>query len=278
MNQRDSAWPRLNALAAEQDVSVALLQEARRPTSALDGWQVHPPIGEQERWRITVPGRYRAADGTLKPTRRNFASALASRDGVVVPREPTELHDVVDGEFACSHPGQFAVGDVAIDGGPRVTVISLYGIWDRMLDSGTMFPEATLHRAISDLTPVFQERANDYVLVAGDLNLYSYSDGTVWGRRGMTVFERLAAYGLETCGPFRRDDEPRLARCPCPDPACRHVHTFLYQSKPTNRPHQLDFFLATPALRERLRDCWADPDPHWPLHSDHRPIFAAFDL
>lgn len=31
-------------------------------------------------------------------------------------------------------------------------------------------------------------------LVAGDLNLYSYSDGIIWGRRGMTVFERLPCH------------------------------------------------------------------------------------
>ncbi|WP_100422554.1 endonuclease/exonuclease/phosphatase family protein [Sediminihabitans luteus] len=278
MNQRDSAWSRLDVLAEQHDVSVALLQEARRPADARGGWQLHPPVEDAGRWRIAVPGRYRAANGSLKPTRRHFASAIASREGLVVPRDPSALHEVVDGEFARSHPGQFAVGDIQTDRGARVTVISLYGICDRMLDSGTMYPEATLHRAISDLTPIFQERASDYVLVAGDLNLYSYSDGTIWGRRGMTVFERLAAYGLDVLGPFRRPDEPRLERCPCPDVDCRHVITFLYQSNPKNRPHQLDFFLATPRLRDRRRECWADPDLEWPQHSDHRPILTAFDV
>ena len=60
-----------------------------------------------------------------------------------------------------------------------------------MTDSGNLFVEATLHRAISDLTVVFQQRAAAYVLVAGDLNLYSYSDGTVWGDRAMTVLSPL---------------------------------------------------------------------------------------
>jgi hypothetical protein len=123
----------------------------------------------------------------------------------MTPREPTELHDAVDGDLACSHPGQFAVADVDLDGGRRLTVVSLYGIWDRMLDSGDNYVEATLHRAISDLTVVLQERSAEYVLVAGDLNIYSYSDRTMWGDRRLTVLSRFAAYGLEICGPFRRD-------------------------------------------------------------------------
>jgi hypothetical protein len=28
----------------------------------------------------------------------------------------------------------------------------------------------------------------------------------------------------------------------------------------------------------RLTSCWADPDPDWMAHSDHRAIFATFDL
>jgi exonuclease III len=77
---------------------------------------------------------------------------------------------------------------------------------------------------------------------------------------------------------FRPDGEPRLERCPCPDPACRHVNTYLNGSNPRHRPYQLDYFLATPQLRERLTSRWADPDPRWFMHSDHRAIFATFDL
>ena len=116
------------------------------------------------------------------------------------------------------------------------------------------------------------------ILVAGDLNLYTYPVGNALVDRSLTVWSRLAAYGLEICGPFRPDDEPRLARCPCPDRACRHVNTYLNGSNPKNRPYQLDYFLATPSLRERLTGCWADPDPDWMTHSDHRAIFASFDL
>ena len=157
------------------------MQEAKKPQQLQDGWRTHPTLDDDQRWRIAVPRFYRAANGAINQTRRWFASAVvATGDRLIAPREPVELHQVVDGAFACSHPGQFAVGDIDLDDGGRLTLVSLYGIWDRMTDSGNLFVEATLHRAISDLTVVFQQRAAAYVLVAGDLNLYSYSDGTVW--------------------------------------------------------------------------------------------------
>ena len=211
MNQRLQAWQRLRNLTRKNGASLALLQEARWPGKVEDDWRIHPPVGDTERWRIAVPRFYLAADGSQKPTRRYWASAVA------------------------------ATG-----------------------------------RAISDLSVVFQDPEADLILVAGDFNLYNYPVGDA--DRSQTVWSRLAAYGLEICGPFRPGDEPRLARCPCPDRACRHVNTYLCGSDPKNRPYQLDFFLATPLLRERLIGCWADPDPDWMAHSDHRAIFATFDL
>ncbi|MBM3673039.1 MAG: hypothetical protein FJW86_12790 [Actinobacteria bacterium] len=279
MNQRKDAWAHLEDLARAHDIRLALLQEAKRPNETLAGWQVQPPPSDEARWRLSVPRFFKTKDGKLEETRRWFCSAIASTgDLQVEAREPLELHEAPDGTFACSHPGQFAVANVKLDDERVLTVVSLYGIWDRMEDSGQIYPEATLHRAVSDLTSVFQHASSEYVLVGGDLNIYSYSDGSVWGDRGMTVLSRLAAYGLEICGPLRPEHEARLERCPCPDTSCRHVHTYLHQSKPENRPHQLDFFLATPALRDRLQSSWADPDPTWWTHSDHRPIFASFDI
>ncbi|CAN5611361.1 hypothetical protein BH24ACT26_BH24ACT26_23320 [soil metagenome] len=287
MNQQVQAWTHLGDLAEHHHVSAALLQEAKNPKALPTGWTSNPPASEDrddDLWRISVPRYYRAEDGELRETRRWYASAVISTAVISTngpelrPRVPLPLHQAADGEFACSHPGQFAVSDVCVDGAPVLTLVSLYGIWDTMIDSGDKYAEATLHRALSDLTPLFQERAARLVLVAGDLNLYSYSDGSIWGNRWMSVWSRFKAYDLEICGPFRPDGEPRLDRCPCPDPECRHVNTYLYKSNTTSKPHQLDFFLATPALCKRLVEVWADPDPTWPSRSDHRPIFATFDI
>lgn len=252
MNQRLQAWQRLRDLTRESGASIALMQEARRPANVEDDWRIYPPVGDTERWRTAVPRFYRAADGSQKPTRRYWASAGAATGGTSVRfRETMELCLVVDGGFACSHPGQFAVGDLDIEAGRRLTVISLYGIWDPMPGSRDRYVEASLHRAISDLSVVFQAPEADLILVAGDFNLYNYPVGDA--DRSQTVWSRLAAYGLEICGP--PGDQPRLARCPCPDSACRHVNTYLHGPNPTNRPYQLDYFLATPPLRERLHRC-----------------------
>ena len=250
MNHRAEAWPHLHDLVAKHQVAAAMLQEARNPRSLPDGWTSNPPVtdtNDNEAWRLAVPGWYRARSGELKKTLRWYASAVVTPPGIeAVPRIPLSLHKAPDGEFAVCHPGQLAVTDLPLDDGRSLTVISLYGIWDTMLDNkDRRYTEATLHRAISDLTPIFQERSAQLVLVAGDLNLYSYSDGTVWGDRWMTVLSRFAVYGLEICGPFRPDDEPRLDRCPCPDADCRHVNTYLYNADQASKPHQLDFFRLT---------------------------------
>lgn len=279
MHQRDDAWARAAELMTINAGTAAMLQEARQPSTPPAGFSVVPESDDPDRWRLSVPPTYRADDGSLRPVRRPFVSALmAPASAQLTERRSSALHESVDGEFACSHPGQFAVGELSFDSGERITLVSLYGIWDRMKDSRRAYPEATLHRAISDLTLLFQERANEFVLIAGDLNVYSYATGDRWVDRGLTVFSRLAAYGIEWCGPFRGDDEARLDGCPCPDLECRHVHTYLHQSNPANRPHQIDYILASAALRERLIGSWADPDPEWYLHSDHRPVFASFDL
>jgi hypothetical protein len=220
-------------------------------------------------------------DGDLRETQRWWASAIAAT-GVrqVRPLTAVPLHEAAEGELACSHPGQFAVSDVDLGGGRTLTVISLYGIWQPFLGTSDKYPEGSLHRALSDLTPVIEERGPDNVLIGGDLNLWSYSPGSVRGDRWMTVFTRLKdAYDLTICGPYRREGEARLDRCPCPDIECRHVNTFLYAANTANVPYQLDFFLATENLRARhLVASWADPDPAWFEHSDHRAVFATFDL
>lgn len=118
MHKGPASWERLESLMSVGGVSVALVQEARRPRALPDGWQTKPPASEPDRWRIAVPGfRIDTKDGSRKETNRWWASAVVSSGALrVTPREPVELHLAADGEFPCSHPGQFAVSDVALTG------------------------------------------------------------------------------------------------------------------------------------------------------------------
>src|SRR3954449_9533403 len=61
--------------------------------------------------------------------------------------------------------------------------VTLYGMWDSMGKGRDIYAEATLHRAISDLTPLLQRSRTD-VLLAGDLNVYrNWQHGSPEGDR-----------------------------------------------------------------------------------------------
>jgi endonuclease/exonuclease/phosphatase family metal-dependent hydrolase len=155
-----------------------------------------------------------------------------------------------------------------------VTFISLYGIWDR--DDRYLFSEATLHRAISDLTILLQETARSHVVLAGDLNVFFEWDradyDAYWAPRYNTIFIRLVAYGLELVGPF---GEKPLPGCRCGrGTSCRHVRTFAYQRKPTNLPNQLDYVFATRPM-QAVTCCALEDEAAWE-YSDHLPVISRF--
>jgi len=268
MNQQDSSWAYLRTLGSDHGVQVALLQEAAHP-KATNAIESEPRADEREAWLLPVP----------PVARRNYCSAVVALDAGLhlEPRRPTPLALAKYGKFAISHPGQFAVADVPV-ADITLTVVSLYGIWDRMHDSGDLYAEATLHRAISDLTTVFQEREVQNIVVAGDLNVWHDYPRKPWNPRFASVFDRLAAYDLDLIGPFRREGAAPLEGCPCKSPDCRHVNTYRHHRKPAAVPYQNDFMFATAALRERLNDCYAVEDEDVWRHSDHRPIVGVFDL
>ena len=148
--------------------------------------------------------------------------------------------------------------------------MSLYGIWDQ--DERFLFAEGTLHRALSDLTVLFQDRRRPRILLAGDFNIYrewaASSVGGDWSPRYDTVFNRLEAYGLHFAGPAA--SEP-LQNCPCGRGSeCRHVRTFAFQRKATNRPYQLDFVFATAGVE--VVECAVISDESDWTYSDHLPV------
>jgi hypothetical protein len=272
MNRTKGSWSFLRELRDRYDVDVFLLQEAGRPTPAPRGFGVEPDPAETDRWKI-LPQRL-------------YCSAIAATEGApsLRARRPIPLREAKAhwGEFVASHPGQFAVGDIETSDGTVVTVVSLYGIWDKIPETGELFAEATLHRAISDLAVVFQGGGADKILVAGDLNVWhAYAgQGEPWVGRFATVFDRLASFGLELLGPFRPEGMPVLEGCPCNTSTCRHVNTFRYQRKVTATPYQNDYIFGTASLKRSLipGGCFAVQDEDVWDHSDHRPVIAQFEF
>src|ERR1035437_9832749 len=201
--------------------------------------------------------------------KRNFASAVAVRgDAPIEPWTPTPIGQAAYSAPAISHPGQWVAVGI---GEPerRVWIVSLYGIWDTMPDNGDIFAEATLHRALSDLTWLFQATATKRLVLAGDLNIWRGYGQKKWEPRYRTVFDRLEAYGLDLAGPHRTLGTP-LEGCPCgAGTACSHVRTYRHQHSRNSTPYQNDYVFARGVQVARCDTL--DEERHWE-HSDHCPI------
>jgi endonuclease/exonuclease/phosphatase family metal-dependent hydrolase len=233
--QRTAGWDHVVELCREHGVDVAMLQEARRPPADLNGLATWPAPEDKAAWHT-----WDRPDSVG----RRWCAALAWFDWTrfeVDPEARVRLVDAKWDEPTISHPGQFAVGHLRTGPTDSLTLVSLYGIWDSQPEKRTqIFAEATLHRAVSDLTPLL--RSGRPVVIAGDLNLVrDYEGAQAWQAQSDTVFDRLEAYGVEVVGPHRPSDVT-LTNCPCRRPhTCRHVNT---RPTPSGVPTQIDWVLS----------------------------------
>lgn len=157
-----------------------------------------PSVSDSDQWAISAH-----AD-----RQRNFASFVVVLDRTLASRpvRPTALDEAEYGKVAVSHPGQFSVAEVDTQSGQTITVISLYGIWDR--DDRYLFSEVTLHRAISDLTLLLQEKKRTHVMLAGDLNVFYQWDrasyDSYWAPRYDTGLHPARGLRIGPCRSIRR--------------------------------------------------------------------------
>ncbi len=145
-------------------------------------------------------------------------------------------------------------------------------MWERQNGVG-IYSEATLHRALSDLTPLLQSR--EPLLIAGDLNIfrgYTLDGKKYWLRRYDSVFERREAYGVQRLiGPTW--DVP-LVDCRCGSESCTHVRTYRHMRKDDSKLDQLDFVFGNTAARSLNPDCEVvATDATWAV-SDHAPVMT----
>lgn len=169
-------------------------------------------------------------------------------------------------------PGTVTVGDVHLSGARPITVVSMYGL----IEDG--YACTTVHRQLSDLTPLFDTRRGNRIVVGGDLNCSTQLEPP-HGQRDRNVFERFELFGLVNLLERTRDRRTPPTNCPCADaPTCGHVQT--HRHRQSTKPWQDDYLFASAPLADQLVDCYVidsgDPDP-WSL-SDHCPVVAEFDL
>jgi len=171
------------------------------------------------------------------------------------------LADATQTDLPESHPGAFKVAEVALPGMAPVTVISLYGFMPKMMN-GIAYATTTLHRSLSDLTPLLDTRANRRrrVVIAGDLNATpQYSDRHYAAQQAL-VMHRLTAFGLTCC---------------LGTPPAQCVTTFRRTRGAVTVEYQDDWMFASPNLT--LVSCEAVEEAMGP-YSDHAPIVAEFEV
>jgi exonuclease III len=168
-------------------------------------------------------------------------------------------------------PGSVAIAEVV--GANPLLVISAYGVIDRG------YADTTVHRILSDLTPVLDERRGRGVVFAGDLNIT-----TQWSskhrsfcrgrhddilRRDSNLFDRFSALGLHNV--VTRAIPTPLEGCDCTlGDACRHVQTQRHERSAF--PWQNDYMFVTKDLLERRPTLEVlDEKEAWRL-SGHCPI------
>jgi exonuclease III len=167
--------------------------------------------------------------------------------------------------------GSVAVARVTPAEAAPVVAISVYG----GVEPG--FESTTMHRILSDLTPLLDGKHGKRVVLGGDFSCSTQVEKARRARHG-NVFDRVRALGLVDLLAGTRRRRPRLRGCPCGASDCAHVQT--HRAKRSRVPWQFDYLYATRPLAERVTLCRAlnggEADP-WAL-SDHCPVVADFDL
>ena len=149
-------------------------------------------------------------------------------------------------------------------GGP-ITAVSVYGL----IEYG--YAVTTLHRILSDLTPLFDTSYGQRVVVGGDLNC-STQLAPPHRARHKTVFDRFASLGLVNVTERPLDDAV-LHDCPCVDEPCRHVRTHFHSR--SQKPWQDDYVFLSAALATKARCEVLDRGPTDRPLSDHAPVIVS---
>jgi hypothetical protein len=211
-------------------------------------------------------------------SKRTYSTAVVSRHPVRPMPSDTRTRSGRPLPFLPSRPGTWTAARVEV-ADITVTAIALYGLNDEDYD-------ASIHRSLSELSPVFDHQEyGKYLVLGGDFNILAGKPHRARPYRGLQVLERIGAYGLIDClkeglRADRYEDADRRAdmdSCRCQQKQnCTHTRTF-YDRRWPHVPYQDDYLFASPALAggHRLERCDALPvGPESP--SDHAPIIAGF--
>lgn len=167
------------------------------------------------------------------------------------------------------HPGAFVVAEASITDGLKLTIISLYGLFEYV--GSDMYSTTTLHRMLSDLTGVLNGHMGGKrkIIFGGDLNASLQWDNEYGGRAHHIFFDRLANFNLENC--WRQPDG--LAQKP-------DIFVQTLRHPRSKIPWQNDYFFISKALSPNLKGdgCRALYDEDIERLSDHNPVLIELEL
>ena len=249
----------------EMDADIALLQEVGRvPPEVAD----KVDAGPAEHWDSHV-WNSNWYEGRLPYLSDRWPMVVKLSDRVEVEwfKQVSPIGWIEQDEIAVSGVGTIAAARVTPrDGsiGPFIAV-SMYGRWIGTHPSVKTawsfgYADSSVHRIISDLSAFIghENPQTHRIVAAGDLNiLHGYGDGgnpRYWEARYRSVFERMAAIGMEFMGPQAPDG--RQAKTPSiGEPAdSRNVVTFYLPGKnpETASNNQLDYVFASRGFHEGI--------------------------
>lgn len=242
MGHRDESWRALVGSGCD----LALLQEAGRPP---------PEIAAH----LRLEGQSWHTEGAWKRPWRSAVVALSDRVRVE-QLVPCLLESARPGEFAVSQRGAVEAAKVTqVDNGAWFLAVSMYGLWDKPHEhtqSGWIYADASVHRAISDLSGLVGQQRRHRIVAAGDLNiLHGQGDhrSTYWQARYATVFDRMRAIGVPFVGPQHPNG---IQASPRPDELphdSQNVPTYRTRpADPASATRQLDFVFASADLGSRI--------------------------
>ena len=180
--------------------------------------------------------------------------------GVFSKHELTEITEITKQRKVLpiikSHPASLVPTNLTLYD-KNIIAISLYGKIDQ-----DGFAITTLHRSLSDLTPIFSQRMKArWLLIGGDFNADPLIDVQQNDSAHHIFYERLKDFKLHDC---------------CKKFNPERVQTIRHPS--SNKKWENDRLFAGKYLYDRLISCEVIDDPNLYELSDHNPIIAEFNL
>lgn len=243
LNQQPRAW----AALLESGADLALVQEACTPPAEIANCIT-----------VDLAPWHTAGAGMMRPWR---AAVVRLNSNLEVQwYEAKSITEAAPRELAVSRLGTLGAAEV-LDPvtGEKLVLISMYSCWERphnSTGSEWIYADASAHRLISDLSVFIGQQRGHRIIAAGDLNiLYGYGEygSPYWAQRYRSVFDRMAALGLEFVGPQApngQQADPWPKELPRDSENVPTFHT--NRQTPATSTRQLDFVFASSDVARRV--------------------------